>query len=369
MILGIDASRANRAQKTGVEGYAYHLIQALKEVIPSEHQVLLYTDRQLEGPLGKLPRGWESRVLRAVFGRLWTVTSLTLEMLFNPPDLLFVPAGALPLILPKKSVTTIHDVTFLSHADWYGWQDERMQKIALSRAREASAMIAPSDFTKDEMIHHAHFSPDKIHVVPLAPDPGYHPGLADPSVLSRYGIQDPYVIFVGRLDVKKNLDTLIKAHSNVLQNTRMKKLQLVLVGAPGFGWKKILKTISESSHRSCVKVLGWVPQTDLQALMRGTRALVNPAPGEGFGLPVLEAMASGVPAVAARAGALPEACGGAAHLAHPFDAEVWASALGELLDRNHESYRAHLVASGLARAAEFSWERTARETWGVLSHA
>ena len=130
MIIGIDASRANEEQKTGVGWYAWHVIQELKHLttLPLNHtttrqplRVVLYTNKPLMGDLAVLPEGWSEKVLQWFPGRLWTQIRLSFEMLVNPPDVLFIPAHVFPIIHPKKTVMTVHDIAAIKFPESYNW--------------------------------------------------------------------------------------------------------------------------------------------------------------------------------------------------------------------------------------------------------
>src|SRR3989338_7400368 len=156
MIIGIDASRANNEQKTGVGWYAYHLIQELKKTnsqfpIPN-YRVVLYSDRPLEGELAHLPEHWESKVLRWPPKRLWTQMRLSWEMLVRPPDVLFIPAHVFPIIHPKKTVMTVHDVAAVRFPETYNWF-ELWYTIwsAKTALKKLWKIIVPSEFTKTEL--------------------------------------------------------------------------------------------------------------------------------------------------------------------------------------------------------------------------
>ncbi|MBI5798591.1 MAG: glycosyltransferase family 1 protein, partial [Candidatus Yonathbacteria bacterium] len=132
MIIGIDASRANRRLKTGTEWYSFALIQALKKIIghPTGDRVLLYTNTPLEGGLEQCPDGWEERRLGWRFGRLWTQIRLSWEMFWQPPDVLFIPAHTIPLIHPKRTIVTIHDIGFERLPELYRWYDRLYHQFA-----------------------------------------------------------------------------------------------------------------------------------------------------------------------------------------------------------------------------------------------
>ena len=132
MLIGIDASRANHQERTGVEEYAFQLIQHLKEITPDTVQVVLYTDKKLLGKLGELPKNWEEKILNWPF-RFWTQIRLSWEMLVKPPEVLFIPAHVFPIIHPKKTVMTVHDIAALKFPESYNWFERWYSVRARSR--------------------------------------------------------------------------------------------------------------------------------------------------------------------------------------------------------------------------------------------
>src|SRR3989339_1868807 len=150
MKIGIDASRANNLQKTGVEWYSYFLLKNLKKIIPEDIEVVLYTREKLQGDLAELPKNWSNKVLCWPPKIFWTQIRLSLEMLFHKPDILFVPAHVCPIIHPKKTVMTVHDIAALRFPDSYNWLEEWYSLASVRFAlKNISKIITPSQFTKD----------------------------------------------------------------------------------------------------------------------------------------------------------------------------------------------------------------------------
>ncbi len=359
-ILGIDASRANKPQKTGTEIYAWQLIRHLQKIIPPQTEVVLYTREQLEGALAPESPSWKEAVLAWQPKRFWTLGRLSLEMKYNPPDLLWIPTHTIPYCAPK-SVVTIHDVGFLSRPDLYSAADKIYHRYSTARiVKEAKHIITVSEFCKREIIKFCALPPERITVTPLAADPCYRP--ATDSEVSRalalYGIRGPYFIFVGRLEEKKNISGLLKAFAAFRE--KHQKGQLVLAGRPGYGVRaeRISKEYPEA------RVLGWTRQEDMPALISGALALILPSHYEGFGIPVLEAFASGTPVIASNAASLPEVGGEAALYFDPARPDELASAMGRMY--KEPELRLNLRQKGLERAKLFSWEKTAQATWDAL---
>ena len=239
MTIGIDASRANKKEKTGTEWYSYHLIQELKKRTEAPQQgltssddkvrpckVILYSPTPLTGDLALLPANWESQVLRWPFKKLWTQGRLALQMLWRKPDVLFVPSHAIPFIHPQKTITTIHDIGFKANSGFYARQEGWYHRFALRLAlRKAYRIIVPSEFTKKELGG----DPKKIVVIPHGVDPRFHTRYTPEEiqiVLTKYNLRKPYFFYIGRLEDKKNTPTLLRAFS-LFQNDPHHKLYAI----------------------------------------------------------------------------------------------------------------------------------------------
>ncbi|MBN1585490.1 glycosyltransferase family 4 protein [Candidatus Uhrbacteria bacterium] len=369
--IGIDASRANRARKTGVEWYSFRLIQELKGTIPSDCRVVLYSDEPLRGELGELPENWNGQVLKWPPRRLWTLLRLSWEMYRNPPDLLFVPSHVLPLVLPKSSVITVHDVGFTAFPEAYGRKDRLFQGLMTARAaKTASDILTVSEFSKAEIARHFPEASGRVTVTPLAFDPYRFPVQERGEVLSAVGrnrLRPPYFLFVGRLESKKNIDGLIRAFRIFHEQHagQVGARQLALVGPPGRGYEAAKAGLSGSLATDFIREVGYADDVDLPLLYAGAEALVFPSRYEGFGLPVLEAFASRIPVILSRTASLPEVAGEAAEYFDPDSPEDLARAM-RLIAESRER-RDFLVQAGEDRLRGFSWKKTARMTWEVLS--
>lgn len=373
MIVGIDASRANKTYKTGTEWYSYHLIQELKKITDQRDQFVLYSREKLRDDLGNLPSGWQSRVLGWPPRKLWTLLRLSLEMWQRPPEVLFVPAHTMPLVHPKKVVTTCHDVAFMRLPQAYDWPALKYHEFAIKFAvRHATKIIVVSEFTKQELMEFFRVSPDRIAVVPNGYDSDRYKliedGAAVAAVLAKYNLSRPYLLYAGRLESKKNTPGLVGAFNILKKDSRFlvqnSQLKLVLVGQPGVGFEKVTEAIVENDLSGEAIMPGWIGAEDLPYLMAGASAFVFPSFYEGFGIPVLEAMACGTPVVCSGIPALREVAGEAAYRVDPYSVENIAEGINQVLTDEH--LREDLKIRGLDRARQFSWEKCARETWKVL---
>lgn len=359
-ILGIDASRANKPRKTGTESYAWHLIRLLQKYVPPETEVLLYTRDRLEPGLVPSVSNWKEKILYWPPRRFWTLARLSWEMLRRPPDTLWIPTHTLPFFTPK-SVVTVHDVGFMARPELYNLPDRLYHIFSTARIiKNAAHIITVSEFSKKEIIKFCKVPADRVSVTLLSADFKFRPKSAQEikTILAKYRIDEPYFIFVGRLEKKKNINGLLAAFA--LFRAKHQNSKLVLVGKSGFGWEEARKLCPNGS----VVELGWAESADTPALIAGALALILPSHYEGFGLPVLEAFASGTPVIASKTASLPEVGGEAALYIDPNKPEELASALGRIY--KEPELRTKLSAAGLERAKLFTWEKTAEATWDVL---
>ena len=368
-IIGIDASRANGTHRTGVEWYTYHLLQALKAVIPETCHVILYSKEPLIDGLEVLPAHWESRVLAWLPRRLWTQVRLSWEMWRRPPDLLFIPAHTLPLVVPTKTLMTLHDVAFVDRPEAYTVFEQWYQRFAIRFAVQRAEFLTVSEFSKSEIVKYFYADPKKITVTPLGFDPAeYHhvdenDGLRE-KLLS-HGIRRPYFLFVGRLESKKNIEGLLFAFRNFKQKRGVgDPVKLVLVGKRGVGYVRAMAMIANDNVKKDVIETGYIPQEDMAAIYSGAEALVFPSWYEGFGLPLLEAFACGTPVIASNRTSIPEVGGDAVLYVDPANPDTITRAMEKIL--NEPALKTKLVTEGTRRLENYDWKKTAELTWEVM---
>jgi len=363
MRIGIDA-RLWEEPRSGIGRYTRSLLEHLVPLAP-ELGWVLYVDR----PPGPALPGAAVRCLPRRQRILWSLWDAPRALRREPVALFHGVTGfELPPRGPWQLVTTVHDlVPFRFPAlvpPRHRWAVRCLLGGAIRRAR---TVIAVSEATRQEVLARFRVDPARVVVVPEAAPDGYAPPSAEAlaAVRARYGLVRPYVLFVGLLEPKKNLGVLLEAVARLRRGRDWGDAELVVVGAPGWGADPRSR-VAALGLEGVVRFLGPAPDPDLPALYGGALAFAFPSRWEGFGLPVLEAMAAGAPVVTSNRGALPEITAGAARLVEPAAAPL-AEALGALLADPGE--RARRRAAGLARAAEFSWARTARETLAVYRRA
>lgn len=366
MLIGIDASRAAVRARTGTENYSLNLIRHLL-ALESGHHYRLYLNRPPASGLFPMTADLELRVMP--FPRLWTHLRLSWEMVGHPPNVLFVPAHVLPLVHPRSSVVTVHDLGYLYYPGAHRLLDRLYLDLSTHyNACTAGRVIAVSQATKDDLTQHYGIAPDKITVVYSGCDETMQPVEDDATierVKARYGIQGDYILYVGTLQPRKNLERLLEAYAMVRKQAGRGEMPcLVIAGRRGWLYRQIFQRVERLGLETAVVFPGYVPQDDLPALLSGARLFVFPSLYEGFGLPVLEAMACGTPVLCSNSSSLPEVAGNAAFLVDPLYVDGMAEAMNRLL--HDGGLRARLVERGLQRVRQFSWDRCARETLAVL---
>lgn len=370
MLIGIDATSANKKERTGVEWYAYHLISELKKIDLGEHQVVLYSRKPLVDDLSPLPEGWRSQVLRWSLPG-WNTIRLAWEMLRAAPEVLFVPGYKIPWVHPKRSIVTIHDLGADRIPDLYEPKERaRLKKSTKQSVARASQIITVSEFSKNELVDVHQVPREKIRFTPLAADTTVFTKVDQASmrrVREKYRLGKHYFFHVGRLEAKKNVATLIRAFEIFKRNRGVGDAwQLVLAGQPGFKYQTEIKPYLEQSPvKDSIRELGYVPQADLPAMLCGASAYLFPSWYEGFGIPAVEAMACATPLIASAIPPLKEVAGPAAVYVAPNDPEEWAHQMGRLA--NEPDHRAMLIEAGEVRAQDYSWSETAKKTWQALT--
>ncbi len=367
MLIGIDASRAAKSQRTGTEAYAYHLIRALLPLADEQgHVVKLYYNQPPAEPISDIPH----HPVPIKFPRLWTHIRLATELQRRPPDVFFTPAHVIPLNYFGPSVATVHDLGY----HYFPKAHTRLQVRQLRwssrhNAQRSRLVLADSEATKADLTRLYAIPDDKIEVAYPAYDTSLHPvdnkrQLAE--VRGKYRIQPPYFLFLSTLQPRKNVGRIIEAFAAVADSVPE---SLVLAGKRGWLSEPILQQIEAlpSAVRQRVRLPGFVAEADKAAILSGATALVYPSLYEGFGFPILEAQACGTAVLTAENSSLPEVAGDGAWIVSAESVPSIKIALRSL--SNDTTYRAGLIAKGFQNLQRFSWQQTAQEVLATLERA
>lgn len=370
-IIGVDAHLLLRKETTGVPRYAWMLLQSMMKLpLGADERVVLYG----HGPKPEelmLANGWSWKTLGWWLPRGWTHGRLSLEMMFHPPNLLFVPGHEVPTFVKSTTqvVTTIHDVVFRHVPNAYDPSSRQRQELAVQHAiRKAKILTVPSNATRDDLINEYHVAADRIVVTPLAPTIPVVDESADDLLRRAQIIGGQYVLYIGRIEKKKNVEQLVRAFAVLKRSLgSTHPLKLVLAGTDGYGAEAVRHAIEQEKIADDVRLVGYVSDRDASLLLQHALCFTFPSKGEGFGIPILEAMEHNTPVIGSYIPALAEVAGGAALLVSPNDIAALAHAMKLLM--TDENLRNDYRAKGKVRAAEFSWDRCAVATFEALRRA
>jgi len=360
MLIAIDASTIST--QGGPRTYVLGLIDALLRMDRDNDYVVFYNDPI---HLGRFPRAREIVLPgKNPLARLWREhVLLPLACRRERVDLLHCPKSAIPFFAPCPTVVTLHDLIPIRHPETEKFVAQLYWRLQIPiAARRSSFIITDSEHARGEIMADFRVAPERIRSVML----GFNPAmLAQRSpaegmaVRSRYGLPEEYLLYVGTIQPRKNLDTLIAAYAQ-LRRSRTGLQKLVIVGRKGWLYERLFASIDRLGLADAVIFTGFVPDEDLPFIYDGAAVFAYLSFFEGFGLPPLEAMACGVPVVTSNTTSLPEVVGDAGIAVPPADTGQVAAALARILD--DPELAAALGARGRERARMFSWDAAALET-------
>ena len=295
----------------------------------------------------------------------WSLVGLPRAAARGDVDLIHAPAYTAPLWGSTPVVLTIHDVSYERHPEWYPYRRDVVRRAFYRRsARSAAHIVTDSQFSASEIVAAYAIDPRRITVAPLGVSASF--AVRDPQVAEETpaGIETPYLLHVGDLHPRRNLPMLVGALLDARRGAgTTRTLSLVLAGIDRGIGDELRAIALKAGAPEAVVLLGPVSETLLGHLYRRAAALAYPSLYEGFGLPLLEAMASGTPVIASRAASIPEVVGDAGVILDASDTSAWTTAIVDVV--TNRTLSVEMRTKGLARAATFTWERTARMTLDV----
>ncbi|MDD3102365.1 MAG: glycosyltransferase family 1 protein [Patescibacteria group bacterium] len=360
MKIAIDARPLTAGEPVGKEKFTINVLEELFRLDKS-NQYILYLNQEYKKPL---PTNFSPRIIKVpdIFWHFFVL----IDLIFKKPNLFFAPIS---YIIPAlnffgKNIIVIYDLcVFLPFQTGSSFKTKFIEKMFLRFAmRNAKKIITISESTKKDIIKYFPIAPENISVI--------YPAVADSfrfiddrqkrkSVLDKFSLPEKFILFVGTLEPRKNLVRLISAYHKLTDGC-----PLVIVGKKGWDYQEIFDKIKELNLGEKVIFLNYVSNEDLPYLYNGAVCFVYPSLYEGFGLPILEAMACGTPTVTSNISSLPEAAGEAAILVDPCNIDDITRDLSKIL--TDENLRQDLREKGLKQAQKFSWQKTAQEVLKAL---
>jgi glycosyltransferase involved in cell wall biosynthesis len=355
----------------GNESYATNLVEALAE-IDTKNQYTLYVTRS--AAVQRFQDRWPNVSVRMTLPHTPLIRiplTLSAELRRNPVDLLHVQFTAPPMC-PCPVIVSIHDLSFEHLPETFKRRSRMQLRFTVRRtARKAAEIITISDYSRSDIIETYGINPANVTVTPLAAPASFAP-VTDPAeidrVARRHNISGDYILAVGSIQPRKNLNRLIEAYAGLVSARGAALVPiLVLVGKRAWLYRDTLDLVEKQGLRDKIIFTGYVPEADLPALYSGALFFVYPSYFEGFGLPPLEAMKCGTPVMVGNRTSLPEVVGDAGLMVDPFDIPSIATGLAQMLD--NVDLRTQLRVKGLERARGFNWKRTAELTLEVYQRA
>jgi glycosyltransferase involved in cell wall biosynthesis len=373
MRIGIDIS-LTIGEKAGIGNYCHNLVRSLGTIdhknkyllFPFYYYIFHPDFKKTERPSHKNFRVNLHWLSKKIIEYLWQAKSVPRRWFFPAVDVLHSTTFCVPKTGYKKLVVTIYDISFLTHPAYH--LDETVahcHKGTLEAVAHADKIIVISEHTKKDLIHYYHCDPQKIAVTLLGVDERFKrvdDAARIAAAKKKYGITTKFIFNIGSIEPRKNITGLVEAYAQ-LPGHLQDEYGLIIGG--GKGWKNsaLYETVARLKLEDRVRFIGFVDDEDLPYLYNGATIFVYPTFYEGFGLPVLEAMACGCPVISSNVSSIPEVVGAGGLLVNPEITNEIAAAMGSLL--SDTKVRAELSAQGLLQAARFSWLKCAQETLKV----
>lgn len=371
--IGLNAHLLSLSQSyrgAGISWYIINLLRNLAQVSPDFCYSAFLSDRTFREPsLALRLSRWPTQ--RPAVRILWEQFIQPLVLRQARIDLLHALAFVAPLAAPCPFVVTVYDLSFLRYPEafrplnrWY------LRQFTANSVKRARAVIAISESTRQDVINLLGAPPERVHTIYCGTDERFRPLPAAEiaAFKAARGLPDTFVLFLGTLEPRKNVDGLIHAYGR-WREQEPEAPPLIIAGGKGWYYQHIFGLVQSLKLTDTVRFADYVPQNELPLWYNAASLFVYPSHFEGFGLPVLEAMACGTAVITSTVSSLPEVTGtdGAACLVNPADIEALAGAMRQVLA--DQDLRRAMSEQGLARAAQFRWDKTARETVEVYRKA
>lgn len=357
MRIGIHAKAAFKHERTGIEEYVYQIIKHFAMLDEAkQHSFSLYTPYIQESNFF-LPNNF--KIIQLPKFPFLSNIRLSMQLVLNKPDILFMPANFLPTFYPDKNVVTIHGLEFEYYPEAFSSQQLNYLKRNTKKAvKEASIIIAVSESTKKDLIKFYNADPKKIEVI-------HHGVNTQIAYHNKYPpIDEQYILFIGRLEKKKNVANIVRAF-DVLKEKYKAPHKLVLVGKQGFGFSEIQEVIDASRYKIDIIQTGYISHEHKESFFKHADMFVFPSFYEGFGMPILESQLREVPLITSNISSMAEVAGNGALLVDPHSIEEIANAMNTIITDNEK--RKELIEKGLANVYHYSWIQCAQKTLKLIT--
>ncbi|MBI5449437.1 glycosyltransferase family 4 protein [Candidatus Gottesmanbacteria bacterium] len=367
MIIAIDGYEANVKNRVGIGRYGYEILRHLRSIINKSDNLMVRVYLPSH-PLADMPPEcdwWQYRVASST--RLWTLIGLPWAIWRDKPraDVIFSPTHYIPRFIGIPKIMSIMDVSYLEYPGLFRLKDlYQLRRWTQYAVEHAVKILTISEFSKNAIMKAYQVPADHVDVI--------YPGLIMTGarcqmsdVRRKYALKTHYILSVGTLQPRKNFFRLIEAFSEFVRDSAHKEYELIIVGKKGWIYEDIISAPARFSVSDRVRFLDFVPDEDLPSLYRDARCFALPSLYEGFGLPVLEAMAQGCPVVVSNVSSLPEIAGKAGIYVDPNSVTDILRGLRDATDEDTAKKKLR-VNLGLAQAKKFSWDKAAIETLRVI---
>lgn len=354
MNIGIDGYEANVDERVGIGRYAYEILIHLYP-ISKKHNVTVFLPSNPRLDMPRARANWKYKIVGP--GKLWTFIGLPVALLQEKPDVIFSPTHYGPRFVHIPKVISVMDLSYFTYPSMFRIKDlHQLVNWTKHSVVGAARVLTISEFSRNAIIKEYGIAPEKVVVT--------YPGLSMRKEGKTQQSSSPYILTVGTLQPRKNFVRLIEAFSQV--SKEYGDLKLVIVGKKGWKYEEILAAPRKYNVESLVQFLDFVPEEDLPGLYKNAALFVLPSLYEGFGLPVLEAMAASTTVVVSNSSSLPEVAGDAGIYVDPTDVASIAKGLRLALSEKGAGRQKERIRKGLLQAKKFTWEKAARRTLEVL---
>src|SRR3989338_443599 len=373
--IGIDGNEANSIDRVGIGQYAHHLLKHIHELVKDDNniQINIYLKNQ---PIKDLPpdsNNWKYLVFGPKF--LWTQLALPIILTFlrDKPKVFFSPTHYAPRFCPCSRVISVMDLSYLKYPDMFLkkdlWQLKNWTSYSIQKSQK---IFTISKFSKDAIISNFNVVEDKVIVT----YPGYDKELFKPQNDSKkllkayaflkklFGLRGKFILYVGTIQPRKNILNLVKAFSGLKKDSKNSNLQLIIAGKRGWLYEEIIDKINKYNFKKDIIIPNYISDDILVKLYQCASGFVLPSYYEGFGLPVIEAMACGCPVAVSDRSSLPEIVGEAGLIFDPDNIQDIMTKLELLI--SDETVRRYYIQSGLVKVKKYDWNNCAKKTLEVL---